>query len=238
MNAPRGARTLRTTWPTKLLDACQIASESIFDSSVATATTQFAPRLRVPEHFLAQLLQVEDKRFLLHPGVDPVALARAVVANSTGTGVTQGASTITQQLYNIRQGEKGVRRRGLANKLRQTAWALAEETRRSKFEILKEYLDHVYWGVDYYGIDAASNGYFGTHRARLTVAQGFFLVDRLATPNLVRLSRTRSLFERRFFSELFSRNIEAREELIALYDKQFRCGAALRNSLTVRYEPG
>lgn len=152
--------------------------------------------------------------------------------------MTQGASTITQQVYNIRQQKKGVRRRGLANKMRQAAWALAEETRRSKFEILEEYLDHVYWGVDYYGIDAASKHYFGTYREELTVAQGFFLIDRLATPNLVRLSRIESLFERRFFSELFSRNVEASEELIALYDEHFRCGIALRNILTVQHEPG
>ncbi len=216
-------------WPTNLLRACQATSEWVFDISVATAATRFAPALGVPKHFVVQLLHIEDKRFLLHPGVDPIAIVRAVVANSTRTGVIQGASTITQQLYNVRQEEKDIRRRGFANKVRQAAWALAKEARRSKFEILEEYLRKVYWGSNYHGVDEASSGYFGTSREKLTAAQSFFLVERLAAPNFVRLSRVESLLKRHFVLELLSGHAGACEELVALYDEHFHCGNELRD---------
>lgn len=187
----------------------------------------------MPEHFIVQLLHIEDKRFVLHPGVDPLAVMRAIVANSTKSGVLQGASTITQQLYNIRRNAQSVhRRRGLVNKASQAAWALVEEAHRSKIEILKEYLNTVYWGLSYHGIDEAASGYFGTTRERLTVAQSFFLVERLANPNSVRISRVEALLQRNPISEVLLRDPQTREEFVTLYDKHLHCGDSLREFLT------
>lgn len=168
---------VRTRAKSLLFDTCQVVSESLFTAPVSRTASHLAPVLSVPDYFLAQLLHIEDKRFTLHPGIDPIAVVRAIAANGTRTGVLQGASTITQQLYNVRQDEAGreiAHRRGLKNKIRQVAWALAEESRRSKFEILEEYLSTIYWGFSYQGIDEAASGYLGTTREKLSVAQSFF----------------------------------------------------------------
>lgn len=232
LTAPeRYVRTAAEPWHTTLLGVSQIASESIFNSMTTTAASRFAPALNVPEHFLVQLLHIEDRRFLLHPGVDPLAIVRAVVANSTRSGAIQGASTITQQVHTIRWHAKGVRRRGLLNKAFQAAWALAEETRRSKFDILKEYLSTVYWGLSYHGIDEAASGYFRTTRERLTVAQSFFLVERLASPDSVLPGRIQSLLQWKSISEILLRNPKTHEEIVALYNEHLRCGDNLHNLL-------
>lgn len=220
------------TWPTTLLVICQTISQKIFNSTVTAAASRFAAALDVPEYFIVQLLYVEDKRFLLHPGVDPLAVARAIVANSSRSGVVQGASTITQQLYNVRRNARGIpHRRGLTNKVSQAVWALAEELHRSKLEILEEYLRTAYWGYSYYGIDEATFGYFGTTRKRLTIAQSFFLVERLASPNSIPLGRIQSLLQQNAISEVFLQDTQTREELLTLYDKNLQCGDKLREVL-------
>lgn len=182
--------------------------------------------------FLVQLLQVEDKRFFVHPGVDPIAILRAITANGTGTGALQGASTITQQLYNIRQDAKGIERsRGTSHKLSQSAWALRKEMHLSKREILSEYLDTIYWGRSYYGVDAAASGYFQTSRDKLTVAQGFFLVERLASPNSLIVGRVLSLLRRSPIAAMIAQDVSAREELLVVYEEHFPCGDELRHLL-------
>jgi membrane peptidoglycan carboxypeptidase len=216
-------------------DTCQLISESLFNSLVSRTADRLAPTVSVPRHFLVQLLHIEDKRFILHPGVDPIAVVRAMAANGTRTGVLQGASTITKQLYNVRQDRNtvyGARRRGLRNKLRQATWALAEEARRSKFKILEEYLSTIYWGFSYQGIDEAASGYLGTTREKLSVAQSFFLAERLASLNLALPSRIGSLLRRHAIMKLFSHQREARDELVVIYDKHFQCGNKIHKLLT------
>jgi membrane peptidoglycan carboxypeptidase len=164
----------------------------------------------------------------LHPGVDPIAIVRALAANGIETGVLQGASTITQQLYNIRQEARGIwRKRTLLSKLSQAVWALAEETRRSKREILREYLNTIYWGRSYYGIEAAASGYFGTTKENLTIAQSFFLVERLASPNIVIIDRVAALLKRSSILALFSQDAVAWGELVFIYHDYFRYGDEL-----------
>lgn len=197
---------------------------------IEKAAARFAPIVRTPEHFLVQLFSIEDKRFLLHPGIDPIAMVRAAISNTKKVGALQGASTITQQIYNIRLNARGIqRRRGLTNKALQSTWALIEELGRSKHEILLEYLDTIYWGRSYYGIDAAAEGYFKTTREQLSVAQSFFLTERIASPNLVLVGRVGILLRTNLISVLFSENIEAKEELIKLYEEHFNCGNKLRD---------
>ena len=86
---------------------------------VRLAARRYAGTLRTPEHFVRMLLLIEDKRFLVHPGVDPIAVIRAMAFNARG-GVLQGASTVIQQLYNIRRKDRGPTRRSLTYKLKQS----------------------------------------------------------------------------------------------------------------------
>jgi monofunctional glycosyltransferase len=137
-------------------------------------------------------------------------------------GVLQGASTITQQLYDVRQGVRGIpRSRTLVRKLSQAAWAVAQEIQRSKYEILSEYIDGIYWGLSYYGLDAAAAGYFGASRDCLTVAQSFFLVERLASPNAASATRINTLLHRPDISRLLSQSEGGPQELDTIYDEHF-----------------
>jgi penicillin-binding protein 1C len=125
---------------------------------------------RVAPRMLQATISSEDRRFLQHVGVDPVAVVRAL-ANST---VPSGASTITQQL---------ARRLYLADdssplaarKAHEALIALQLEANRSKAEILQLYLNDVYYGRGAYGVEAAARVYFGIGAANLDLAHAAYL---------------------------------------------------------------
>jgi penicillin-binding protein 1C len=116
-------------------------------------------------------VSAEDRRFWQHPGIDPVAVARAALH---AWSEPSGASTITQQL---------ARRLYLAGdtaslpvrKAREALLAFELEAHRSKAEILALYLNDVYYGRGAYGIEAAARAYFGTSARDLDVAHAAFL---------------------------------------------------------------
>lgn len=174
----------------------------------------------VPQHVLLMLFFVEDKRFGQHRGIDVMAVTRAMVSNLLGSGSLQGASTLTQQLYDVQRlvdDESYPRKRKLSRKLNQLVFAVKKELIGSKEEILYEYLTNVYWGADFVGIDAAATGYFGSTKESLTVAQSFFLAERLASPNVDRPSRVASLLSRRVIAELMDEQDLCTEELHEIY---------------------
>lgn len=165
---------------------------------------------------------------MLHCGVDPFSITRAALANLSGDGAFQGASTITQQLYDSRRdlAHHG-RERTLSRKLQQTVWALLRELHCSKPEIIREYLKIVYLGSSFYGLDAATSGYFNTTRNKLDAAQGFFLAERIASPNAVSLYRVIELLHRRSVWAVFARNHYPLDELVGLYHDNFHIGGEL-----------
>lgn len=116
-------------------------------------------------------VSAEDQRFWEHPGVDPVAIARALLNIGSQRS---GASTITQQLargrYLDRTGEPL-----LLRKAHEALLALQIEGRESKDEILGEYLNSVYYGRGAYGVEAAARVFFGVSAANLDLAQGAYL---------------------------------------------------------------
>lgn len=219
--------TLATRGARLLLRACHGSSDRLCAALVRYSARRLAPSVHTPRHFVYLLLSVEDKRFLLHCGVDPVAAVRAAALNALGRKGLQGASTITQQLFNVGRAEAGIpRRRTLRVKWRQGLWALRYQATHSKAEVLATYLDRVYWGRAYHGLDAAAQGYCRADRSRLTLAQSFFLVERLATPNVVRPHRVARLLRRPSIAPLFARIIGSRAEVLRLYAQHF--GAAER----------
>ncbi len=112
-----------------------------------------------PEYVKA-LIRFEDKRFYLHPGFDPLALARAAVGNFLGGRVVSGASTITMQLVRVLE----PRPRNYRSKIVELLRAVQLELRLSKREILEAYLRYIPFGRNIEGVEAASLAYFG-HRA-------------------------------------------------------------------------
>jgi len=162
---------------------------------VKLAAKKYSTELNTPEHFVRMLLLIEDKRFLVHPGVDPIAIIRALTFNARG-GVMQGASTVAQQLYNIRREKRKLPRRGLMYKVRQSLWALSCSDVNRKSALLSEYVNTVYWGRSYHGLDQAAKGYFNATRSSLDAAQSFFLAERIAAPNAISPQRILNLIER------------------------------------------
>jgi penicillin-binding protein 1C len=133
---------------------------------------RFPPAERVPARFSGVLIRFEDKRFFVHPGIDPLAVARAARQNFRGGKVRSGASTITMQV--VRLARKN-RPRTYIEKLKEAVLALRLETRYSKKTILSLFAAHAPFGGNVVGIDAASWLYFGRSPEQLSWAEAAFL---------------------------------------------------------------
>jgi len=134
----------------------------------------------IPQHFIDALTSQEDSRFFQHNGVDYIGLARAVYLNFKAGEVTQGASTITQQL--ARQ-TFGLMERSYKRKLMEAFVAQRIEKQYSKTEILELYLNRIFFGKNFYGIQAASLGYFGKDAKELTLPEAATLAGLIKSPN-------------------------------------------------------
>ena len=136
----------------------------------------------VPRAFVA----IEDRRFYQHYGVDPLGIGRALIANILHRGVSQGGSTITQQLAkNLFLTQE----RTLTRKLQEVMLALWLERKFSKTQILELYLNRVYFGSGAYGIEQASLHYFGKSARQIGVAEAAMLAGLVKSPS--RLAPTR-----------------------------------------------
>lgn len=131
----------------------------------------------IPSYVLSAFISTEDKKFYKHHGVDVEGIARAAWAAIRNGKVTQGGSTITQQLAKnvFLNGEKTWQR-----KVEEIFIALELEKVYSKSDILEFYVNNVYFANGYYGIEAAARGYFNTNADKLSLSQIAFLC---AIPN-------------------------------------------------------
>ena len=125
-------------------------------------------------------ISAEDARFFEHEGVDIIRIAGAIVADIKAGSYVQGASTISQQLIKLSHltSEKTISR-----KAEEAALAYEMERQYSKEDILEMYLNYVYFGGGYYGIEAAAEGYFGVHASDLTLDQSAMLAGILKSPS-------------------------------------------------------
>lgn len=143
----------------------------------------------VPARFEAALLTYEDKRFYSYPGIDPLAVARAVKLNMSGGRVVSGGSTVTMQL--ARQA-RGRRDRNLWQKAVEAMYALFIECTHSKSEILAMYVSHAPFGGNVVGLEAASWRYFGRPADELSWAENAVLAVLPNSPSLIHPGRNRS----------------------------------------------
>jgi len=133
----------------------------------------------VPRYFARALIATEDHRFNTDPGVDPLAMGRVVISWIIGRE-DQGGSTIDQQLAkNLYTGGHG----GFTEDLEQLALAVKLNRAYSRAEILRMYAEVAYYGHGYYGLDAASCGYFGRPPDRLTLVQAAMLAGAVNAPS-------------------------------------------------------
>lgn len=149
------------------------------DNKTKLATITYENRIEVEADEISQyakdaIVAVEDERFYEHGALDPVGIARAVIA--TAQGNTQGASTITQQLARNTILRDEMSDKTLERKVREAYVAMSLESKYSKDDILAAYLNIVNFSNSNYGIEAASRDYFGIPASELSLAQAAMLV--------------------------------------------------------------
>jgi penicillin-binding protein 1A len=140
----------------------------------------FIPHYEIPAHVKNAIVAIEDVRFYSHPGVDLIGIVRALIQDIRAGGMRQGGSTITQQLAKMLflKPEKSIKR-----KIREAALSIQIEKRYTKDEILGLYLNQAYFGTRSYGIEAASQTYFGKTVKDLTVAEAALLASLPKAPS-------------------------------------------------------
>jgi penicillin-binding protein 1A len=148
----------------------------------------------LPPYLPKAFIAIEDRRFYSHYGVDPIGIARAAVTNILHRGVSQGGSTLTQQLAkNLFLTQE----RTLQRKLQEVELALWLERKHSKSEILELYLNRVYFGSGAYGVEAAAQRYFGKSAKNVTVAEAAMLAGLVKSPTRLAPNRNPEGAEKR-----------------------------------------
>jgi len=137
------------------------------------------PLDQFPDHLIKAVLSTEDRRFYEHFGIDLAGTARALVANTRAGGVVQGGSSITQQLAKnlFLNNERTIER-----KVKEAFLAMWLESRLTKNEILKLYLDRAYMGGGTYGVDAAAQYYFNKSARDVNLSEAAMLAGLFKAP--------------------------------------------------------
>lgn len=171
-------------------------------SIAADQQWRFAPVEQIPEKYLHSLLLFEDQYFFQHPGINPLAIARAIKGNVAQGKVTSGGSTLSMQLARLlRQQELNSRRvkspRNLRTKVAEAFLALQLEWHFSKKEILVHYTTHAPFGGNIVGLRAAAWRYFGRSPEYLSWAESSLLAVLPNSPALIHPGRQRDVLQRK-----------------------------------------
>ncbi|WP_405030810.1 transglycosylase domain-containing protein [Paenibacillus hexagrammi] len=155
---------------TKMLQTSQMydAHGELIDTFYSGQNRQVVSLKDISPYLIKATLAVEDQHFYSHFGVDLKAVARAAIVNIQHMAKIQGAGTITQQLArNLYLNHD----RTWSRKLKETVYAVEMEMKLSKDQILDNYLNQIYYGHSTYGIETASELFFGKHASELTLAE-------------------------------------------------------------------
>lgn len=162
-------------------------SLTVYDADGSIAASLYSSENRsdvdidkLPPHVINAFLAGEDARFYSHNGIDIVRIFGALLADIKSGEIKEGASTITQQLIKTLylKNDKSVSR-----KISEALMAIKFEEQYTKDEILEMYLNTVYFGGGAYGIEAASNFYFGISANELSIDQAATLAATLKAPS-------------------------------------------------------
>ena len=171
-------RVLRSYAPTEttyIYDVKGVELASLHDE----ANREVVPLNRISPYLKRSLLAIEDSHFYYHQGVNLTGVGRAITANFKKGGVKEGGSTITMQLIkNLFLSQK----RQFSRKLAEAVLSIRLEQIFRKDEILEMYLNQVYWGHNNYGVETASQSYFGKHASELNLAEGAMMAGAIAAP--------------------------------------------------------
>ncbi len=140
----------------------------------------YIPEYKIPPLIKQAFIAIEDQRFYSHPGIDVIGIMRALYKNIKAEGIVEGGSTITQQLVKMLflTPEKSLKR-----KIKEAILASQIEKKYTKGEILGIYINQVYFGARAYGIEAASQAYFGKSTLELNLAEIALIAGLLKAPS-------------------------------------------------------
>ncbi len=165
-------------------------SSKIYDSNGSLVNTlhrdenrTIVPLKKIPKRVRRAVIAIEDERFYEHEGLDVRAVLRALLANAKSGTISEGGSTITQQLVKnliIAPGE--IADRTLERKITEAALSRQLEKKMTKKEILESYLNTVYFGNGAYGVQEAANTYFGKTARKLSLAQAAMIAGVIRAP--------------------------------------------------------
>lgn len=134
----------------------------------------------LPRTLIDAVVAIEDERFWTHHGVDPRGILRAVGANASAGGISQGGSTITQQYV---KNAFLTTDQTFTRKFQELFLAVKLDNTVSKDEILENYLNTIYFGRGAYGIETAAQTYFDKPASELTVEEGAVLASVIRSPS-------------------------------------------------------
>ena len=149
-------------------------------AELSNSRVDFVDLTKIPEEMRQAIVAIEDARFYDHYGVDLIGIARAAVENIRRGNVTQGGSTITQQLAKNRF---LTAERTFSRKIKEAIMAIKIERHYSKDQILEQYLNSIYFGEGAWGIQNAAEIYFGKDVEQLTLAESALLAGVLKAPS-------------------------------------------------------
>ena len=148
----------------------------------------------LPPYLPKAFIAIEDRRFYSHFGIDPTGILRAAVTNLMHRGVSQGGSTLSQQLAkNLFLTQE----RTMQRKLQEVELALWLERKYSKNEILELYLNRVYFGSGAYGVEAAAQKYFGKSAKNVSLSEAAMLAGLVKSPSRLAPNRNPEGAEKR-----------------------------------------
>lgn len=172
----------------------------------------------IPPYLIDALITVEDKRFYSHPGIDVIRIIGALFYNLKSLSIKQGASTITQQLA---RNMFLTYKKDISRKIKELILAIKLERTYTKEEILERYLNQVYFGYGFYGIETASEGFLGKSVKDLSLSEACFLVSIIKSPNYYSPYKNFDLVLKRrdFFLKMLYKNKKISEKE---YEKALR----------------
>lgn len=164
---------------------------NLLNAAIATdGQWRFPYNSEVPDKFKACIIAFEDKRFYYHPGVDVLAMGRALVQNVKGNKTVSGGSTLTMQVMRI---SRGPHRRNIWNKMIEAIQAVRLECTHRKKTILALYASNAPFGSNVVGLDAAAWRYYGRSPAQLSWGEMAALAVLPNAPSVVHPSKNREL---------------------------------------------
>lgn len=161
----------------------------------------------IPEKFTQAIITFEDRRFRYHPGVDPLAMARAIRTNIGQKRVVSGASTITMQTIRLMRGKTN---RTVWQKMIEAILATRLELTHSKNTILKLYSSNAPFGGNVVGLEAAAWRYFGRSAHELSWAESATLAVLPNSPSMINVGRNRELLKTKrdgLLHDMFTRGV-------------------------------